>query len=431
MPGPGRHSLGASSLTTRRGAPRAGRKRALIGVVDQMLYSLTNFALTVLIAHQATAGEFGAYSVLLATYLVSSAVNRGISSEPLIVRFSAASADESRRAARAAATRAVSLGVVTGLVLIAIGFGVVGRFADLYLVFGCAVPGLFFQDFLRYAALTLGRPALALANDATVAVVQAALTLCLFVVGRPTPVWLVASWVAAGLCGALVAALSLRVSPNADVVKTVRTSPRLSRQFGLDNFVTQLTQQGAGYLVAAFVGLAAAGGLRAAQTVFTPPATLMLGMQLAVTPELVRLKATSLRRMRAALLQVTTGLLAVSVVYYVLVLLIPARAGSHLFGASWSSAHGLLPLVGVGSIAGGQINAAVSGLRALADGNRTLRARYAGSVVALGITIPATIIGGVQGAAVAIAVGTPLQAMLWWFHVRRSLTEHADVAAPS
>ena len=400
------------------------KRRAVIGMLDQGVYSATNFILTIFVARSSSSVEFGTFSVLVASFLLGSGINRGLSAEPLAIAASDAPREKWRSMSRSAIAVAFLFGVCFAAIL-ASSFALVdsARFFPLCSIFAVALPVLFVQDLLRYAAFAAGTPTAALLNDAAVAVIEVLALGSLVATGAESAELLVAAWAVAGICGALVGLAALGLNP----WPTRQSAPyprRLAWRLGLDNLITQISQHGVTYLVAIIAGLSAAGGFRVAQTVFTPPATLMLGIQAAVTPELVRIRNNSLESFTRAVRRITFGMLAVSASYYVIAVALPDSVGRGLFGESWSSGAGLLALIGVGSIAGSVINVAVAGLRALADGRRTLFARYA-SVVVIALTIvPGVLIGGAKGAAAAVAVGAPVQAWLWRHQLRLSTTDY-------
>ena len=58
------------------------------GVADQTLSSLTNFALTVLVARSLGVTEFGYFAIVLTIYLTSMGLSRAAITSPLSIRFS-------------------------------------------------------------------------------------------------------------------------------------------------------------------------------------------------------------------------------------------------------------------------------------------------------------------------------------------------------
>lgn len=410
----------------------ARRTRTLVGLADQLLYSLTNFLLAILVAHHSTPAGFGRYSILVATFLIASAVNRGLTSEPLVVRFSTADRPAWARAATEGLTLATGFGVVAGLVLFTLALVLLpAAFTSMAAAFSVAMPALFAQDFLRYAALAVGRPGAALTNDMCVAAVQIAISVALAATGQAGAVTFVLAWAAGGLVGAGVGTAVLRVRLTLPNARAVFGHRDLAARLGADNFVAQLVQQSTGYLVAAVSGLAAAGGLRAAQTVFTPPAILSLGAQSALTPEFVRLQSTSLASMRRAMRALTTGLVGFSSVFLAAALVCPNSLGVDLFGASWAQAKPLLLFIGLAMIPGSGVSIpAIVALRALGDARRTLRARTLANLLTLVAVATGAFVGEAKGACIGLSIASTAQAVIWRVQVAASFRERrAQISA--
>lgn len=421
----------AVGALARKGAPL---RRAGLGVVDQGLYSLGNFALTILVARSVSAAGFGAYSIVAVTYLVSIAVIRGLTSETFVVRFSlrprtAREAATWRLGAAAAAGTSLAASVVASAVVLAIGLASgttdpdgIGRAA---LAFAIVLPGLALQDFWRFASLALGRPGFALANDVVVTAFQVAGAGALIATGRTTVVSFVLVWGIGGAVGAVMGAVQLQTVPRPDrVLRWWGDQRDLAGRYVLDDATTQVTQQGSNYVVASIGGLVQSGALRAAMSVFGPPSILNLGVMTGVTPELVRLLRRSPRRFAQAGLLLGAGLGAVGAGWGVVALLLPTSVGRSLFGATWSNVRPLLVFLTIAQVANSVRVAPQASLRALADARRTLHARWMNTVIGLPMTIGAAATGDARWVALAIAVSSPLQAIGWWWLYRRSLADH-------
>lgn len=399
----------------------SGAKRATIGVADQILYSLTSFVMTLLVAHYSTADEFGRFAVLYATYLIAAAVNRGLAAEPLVVRFSTSSARECQLATQEGLALSFAWGLTVAVILCFVTLWLLpAAFLALGITFAAAVPFLFVQDYVRYAALAAARPVVALSNDIVVLIVQGVTAIIVIAAGEQSATVFLVAWCAASFLGGVGGLALLRLRPHPVALRAMWRQSDLATRLALDNLAMQTAQQGTAYVVTAFSGLAAAAGYRAAQTAFTPPALLGQGLQAAVLPELVRLRSTSPAAMRRALYFIAVGLFVVSTMFLVAILVMPRSVGVTLFGPSWSESTPLLLYIGVGMVAGSFVNTAVAGLRALADAARTLRARSAAIAITLGCVIPGGAIDGAKGVAIAIAVAVPAQAATWWIQFELS-----------
>ena len=133
----------------RRLAGPAGR--ASWGLADQALSSLTNFALSLLVAREVGIDQLGVFSLVFATYLLALGVSRSLNSDALAVRYSAAGEPAWREGAAAAAGAAVGLGLAAGLACALAGLVADGLLGDALVVLGLGLPGLLLQDVWRFA----------------------------------------------------------------------------------------------------------------------------------------------------------------------------------------------------------------------------------------------------------------------------------------
>lgn len=397
------------------------RKRAILGISDQLLFSGSNFAVTALAAATESRSDFGAFSLAMATYLLLTVVLRGLTSEPLVVSYSADEGVRRARAVNSGASAALALGIIGGAMVALASIATMGTLSHTLLALACGLAGLSIQDYLRYAALALARPGNALLNDGVQVAVQCGAIVALIHSGHSGVSELVLAWGLSSYAGALVAVITLRVRVSATgVVRWFRENGSLAWKFGLDDFVNQGSQQITSYVVAATAGLSAAGAFRGAQTIFGPAATLAMGVQSAATPELARSLDMSTRRLHRGVILVGVALMVVSVAWSAVALLLPGGIGRTLFGATWSSARPLLPWLAVAQAANSFRFGPVVGLRTLGDGKRTLRARFQGTIPAFVVQVFGAVAGGAIGVAIANAIARPAEATLWWFHYQAS-----------
>src|SRR3984957_9057930 len=126
------------------------------GVADQAMGSLTNFLLNVYVARSLGAAEFGAFSLAYVTYGFAINVSRGLSFEPLLIRFSNTDMKVWRGAASACTGTALIVGLATGTCALAVGTLIGGTTTGpAFLALGLMLPGLLLQDKWRYAFFSL------------------------------------------------------------------------------------------------------------------------------------------------------------------------------------------------------------------------------------------------------------------------------------
>ena len=108
---------GATPRKSRTGlwrGPRQMIRRLSWGVADQIISSLTNAFVSIYIARDLGAVQFGAFSLAYVTYSFALNASRGLATDPLMVRFSYADLPTWRRAVADSTGTAVIVGLVSG-----------------------------------------------------------------------------------------------------------------------------------------------------------------------------------------------------------------------------------------------------------------------------------------------------------------------------
>ena len=176
--------------------------------------SLTNFLLSIYVARYLGATQFGAFSLAYVTYGFAINASRGLSIEPLLIRFSATNPLTWRRATARCTGTALLVGLVTGTCALAAGALVGGTTGLAFVALGLTLPGLMLQDSWRYAFFALGRGHHAFINDTVWAVVQLPSLVFLKMTGHADVFWFVFAWGAAAAVAAAFAPLQARVVPS-------------------------------------------------------------------------------------------------------------------------------------------------------------------------------------------------------------------------
>jgi O-antigen/teichoic acid export membrane protein len=420
-------------MTSRASAP-AGRKwlelvrRAGWGVGDQAFSSLTNFALGILVARTQGPRDFGAFSLAFATYVIALNASRAISTEPLVVRYSAVSLAEWRRATRSATGTALSTGLLAGLGCLVPSLFMGGPLRSAFLALGLTLPGLLLQDSWRFAFFARASGRQAFANDVAWAIVLFPSLGLVVWTGHASVFWLTLAWGGAATAAGIVGALQAHVKPRAlDSPAWLRQQWDLAPRFLGEFMALSGTTQLSFYFIGAIASLEAVGALRAAQILLGPVYAFTIGLRLVATPEVVRLAKQSVGRVRAACAVLSAGLGGATLLWGIAFLLVPARAGAELLGASWQPARrALLPMTLL-MASGGVIGGATAGLRALAAAKRSFRARMFTSSVRIVGGVAGAAFGGMLAAAWGLAITGCLGAFVYWDQLARGLREHASL----
>ncbi len=403
-------------------------------LADQVLASLTNFGLTVLVARSVAPRQFGIFSIIMAAYLLAAFVARGMTSEPLVTRYSAAALPDWVQAVRASTAATGLVGLLLAAIVAGLGLLLPAGPRAVSLALAVVLPGVVLQDHLRFAFFTRGQPKHAFANDLLWTITQFTLIAVVVQRGVHSAPPLVLLWGGSGMVAAAVGLVQLRQWPAPGRLRWWFAEHRtLWRYYVVENSLLQATNLVVLAVVGGLAGLAAAGSLRAAVAIFGPLSVLALGALAGGVPELARLAGRDLRRMRRATLLLGCSLAAATVVWGLTVLLLPDAAGRALFGQTWTLARPILVFTWVDAIGSLFVIGPFAGLRALGNGRRSMRLRAAFSLVRLVIACAGALAGGLRGAVLAFAVMAPVQMAGWWWQftrAQRAASEAAIVVRP-
>jgi O-antigen/teichoic acid export membrane protein len=407
-------------------------------LVDQVISSGTNAALSFLVARSVSSADFGGFAVAFTVFSLSTGVSRAVSTSPMGVRFTSVPPAEFALAAGASVGSAFALGVLTGLGCLVAG-GLVGGAAGVALVaLGVVLPGLLSQDAWRLVFFAEGRPKAAALNDAVWAVFQLGAVGALVVSGSASIGLLVGAW---GLSAGAAAVLGLRQSavrprPTA-TVNWLRTHRNLTGYVLAEYVTLQGAQQAALLVIASVASLEAIGALRGAQVILGPITILSVGVYSFALPEFSRRRSTlSIRGwLRGGLALSAFGIVA-AVSWGSLFFVLPDSVGEALLGASWTGTQSVL----LPSLVGMCGSAAAAGPGTLLLAMDRARVTFWGCTVLafllLTLGVGGVLIGGATGAAWGFAAAFCLMVVPWWTllvrEVRRTVvTASHEVEEPS
>lgn len=413
-----------------RGVRSGGARRARWGLIDQVVSSLTNFAVTAVVAHQTTPAEFGAFSVALVVYICLLWVARSLVGEPFAVRLTAAAQSAKSSAARQASGAALVVGTVAALVIVVTGMTLGSATGRVLITIGIFMPALLIQDCYRYLLISDGRARDAAFNDGAWLVVQSGLVVGLLLAGSAGPVSLTVAFGIGAAVAAVLGACQTAVLPSPSACrKWLRSQRDLIVPFVIELLVVSAAPQLSMVGVAAFGGVVAVGEVRAAIFLLSPPTVLFSGLVLFAVPEAVRLRERSLSALRN-LVVVLAGVMMTLTAGWVIVLeLIPEHLGTVLLRSNWATGHHLLLPVGAFTAFTACMWAALVGLRSLEATGRSMRLRvWVGPATVLSCVV-GTQIGGSEGTAIGLAGSAIFSAVLTWLAFRHALAAHDPTLA--
>lgn len=387
-------------------------------VCDQALSSLTNAALSILVARSVTADAFGAFALCFTIYAIVVGVFRGLIAEPLTVRYSDAPPDTFEQARGNALGSALAGGFVIAIILLALAPTQSELIREPLIALALCMPGLLVQDTIRLAFITEGRPRRAAANDFVWAALQFALVGWLLYADTSSSVPFVLAWGGAAIAAAFYGVAQTRTRPAIRAAgRWVREQLHLSRFFVAEFLAVLGSLQVALIVIAAVDGVDAVGAIRGATVVLGPLNILTFGAFAFSVPELVRRRALPFRQ-HAQLAAAISGTLFVAVaVWSTMMLLLPESIGVELLGDTWHDARAVLAPVSASfaGIAAGL--GPLCTLRAFGAARATFEIGLVIAVLLLGLGTLGVILDGAYGAAVGLAVAQWISVPIVWYRM--------------
>ena len=389
------------------------RRQISWGIVDQGLSSATNFAGSVLAARMLSAHEFGAFAVGFSLYLVSLGVSRSWSSEPLVVRFAAASTKDQETAIRQGAMASIVVGSIVAIGLVVAAVALWTSIGTVLVALALLLPALMLQDFCRYALILQRRSRDAALNDLCWLVVL----LVMFAAARSqhlTAATALICWAMGALVAGLVGLGQLRCLPSRTVVDWFRDHRDLSwkycGEFVLLSGTALLLTVGLG----AVGGLSEAAGFRGAQVALGPLGVLFMGATMQMTPIMAHESKSGLNRLPPIGRRVSGVLGSIAAIWGLVLMFLPDRLGVALLGSSWVATRPLLPFWTAYYFASGLTFGATIGLRACGAAKISLRLRASVAPIGMILGIIGAAVAGPKGASIGLLLGIVIALPLWW-----------------
>lgn len=355
--------------------------------VDHCLFALSNLVITLAVGRAAGAEGLGIFTIAFTTYLVVLGCSRSLASEPLLTSPTAA------RNTEAPSTTIVVVFTCACAVVV----GTVGLLFERgeLVVLAAALPLLTAHDLLRYQAFRRGEPKVAVLLDGGWLLGSVLAWPIVTSSGSPTVGLL--CWAGGALLGVVLSApLSRpRLSPLRTATGWWRRDARpVAMPLLLDSVIVAVSTQAIVFLLATLVGLADLGVLRAGQVYFAPLLLVVTALGLVLVPRLAQRPALAARAVRLAVIASTAS----AVVCAAIIAAEPVLRQLLYAGAID------VPLVLLVPIALQAVFAATAAtFTAVAKARRRAgliaRSRLSSAVVGVAVTMLATIVYGVQGAA--------------------------------
>ena len=398
-------------------------RRLSWGIADQAISSITNFAVSIYVARSLGDVQFGAFSLAYITYPFVLNASRGLATDPLMVRFSSVSLKAWRRAVADCTGTSTVVGLVAGVLVLAVTSLLHGYASLAFLGLGISLPGLMLQDSWRFAFFALGRGSQAFINDCIWAVTLVPGLIIVQRSGHANVFWFILAWGMSATIAAIAGLLQSGVVPKITGTREWLAKQRdLGIRFFVEGSATSGAQQLRSYGVGFILSLAAVGYIQAANTVMGPIMILFLGMGLVTTPEAARILHRSPKRLPLFCMMVSAGLVVAGLAWgVILVVVFPRGLGQIMFGHIWRSTYPLaipqtLYILGMCVVTG-----ASAGLHALGAAQRSMRGMMILSAIYLVLGILGAVVDGTTGAVLGTAIASWTGAVIYWWELRTAM----------
>ena len=394
--------------------------------------SLTNFLLSAYIARNLGATQFGAFSLAYLTYGFANNASRGLSIEPLLVRFSGPELTRWRRAAGGCTGTALLVGLATGSLALVAGALIGGTTGLAFVALGLTLPGLLLQDSWRYAFFAAGRGRHAFVNNTVWALVQIPLLVGLKLTGHANVFWFIVAWGAGAYAGAILGVFQARVVPRlVGATRWLISHRDLGPRYMLENTGNNASGMVVNYSNSSILGLAAVGDIQAANVLMGPFKIIIFGLGMITIPEAAHVLRRSPRRLPLFCLAVSGGLAVAALAWgAVLLVAMPLGLGRLVLGSIAGPAYPLvLPtvLAIAGTCAG--VGPGV-GMHAIGAARRSLRASMWNSALLIPAGIAGALVAGVLGTLYFTAAAAWLTTVMSWWYFRKAMHESSTVPVP-
>jgi O-antigen/teichoic acid export membrane protein len=395
------------------------------GVADQALSSLTNFALTVLVARSVGTTEFGYFAIVFTIYLTGLGLSRAAITSPLTIRFSTRPKQQWQDAVRSATGSVLVFAALMGIACVVAASFVAGPLRGALVALGICFPALLLQDSWRFAFFANGQNVQAFVNDLVWAVALLVLFIAVSLSTFEGVGWFIAAWGGSAAIAGVFGAYQARLIPKPSAALSWWKNHRdLSNWFVYEFLTVSGSVQVATFAIVGILGVQAVGALRAGGVLFGATNIFVMGFGLVAIPEGVRLLSTSVAEFRRSMLSLSGIVAAIALAWGGVLMVLPDSIGTELLGETWPAARQLFLPLALGIVFGSAALGFTSGLRSLAAAKAIFRARLIVTALVLtGVFAGAFIGQSAQGVAWGDAISHALALLVWWWFFRAAVRD--------
>ncbi|PWJ56078.1 Membrane protein involved in the export of O-antigen and teichoic acid [Quadrisphaera granulorum] len=391
---------------------------------DQVLVSLTNMALSVLVVRSLSQEGWGAFSVAFAVYSLVIGGSRALINQPLVVRYTGEGDDRFFEAARASAGAGILLGAAAGIVTAAVGIFTTGASGPSLIVIGLLLPGLLLQDLWRLTFIAEGRPARAVSIDAIWAVTQLVVAGVIIATQNASATNFLLGWGLTALLSGVIGGRMFGGGPRLRSAMAWMAQQKDLTKYYLASFLSVLGANQATILLIAAIGSPIiVGELRGAQVVLGPLNLIGYALSAFAMPEVAR-RGLRGRKALAVGLALSAVMVAAQLAYGLVVLSIPDSWGELAFKQNWDGARGVLGASLVGLVAIGAGFGASTLLVALGFAKQTFWTNLVLGPALIVFGLVGLQMGGAYGAALGLSLAQCVVTPIQWIMVIRLMRRH-------
>jgi O-antigen/teichoic acid export membrane protein len=402
------------------------------GVMDQAMASLTNFLLSVYVARSLGATQFGAFSLTYVTYGFALNWVRGLSIEPLLIRFSHSNMKVWRRAVSRSTGTALLVGLFTGTCALAGGALIGGVTGQAFIALGLVLPALMLQESWRFAFFAVGKGYHTFINDSVWAAVQVPALVVLQLTGHANVFWFVIAWGTGALVSSVLGAFQARVVPSLIGATSWLIAHRdLGPRFLAENAGGNAAGTLQSYGISSLLGLTAVGVINAAGVLMGPFKIIYFGIGLITIPEGAKLLRRSPRQLPRFCVMVSFGLSVLATAWAaVLLIALPLGLGDLMMGSIWRPAYPLVIPTALTILAACASTGASIGLHSMGAARRSMRSTLISAVISATLAIVGAAVWGIYGTVLLAAVGGFIGAAISWHAFVMAMQESGKVQIP-
>lgn len=311
--------------------------RTTWGVLDQLMWSLGNVVLTILVASSVSGAEFGRFSAAFAIVLVVAGSAGALCFEPLVML----DAEDRGRSQPVVLRMAAAIGVGSGLLMAAASV-VFTSLADVMLLLALGLPVYVVMEVLRGTLNYSGHTKLLFELDA----LWTALSILFLLAGRQveaTTGVLGLLWCAAALPSIAIGIRCTRPRSSQTRENVLPTTMRFGPSFVFEYLVSSGIAQLVPIVVAVAATFEAAAELRLIQVAFGPVTALFAGIRVVAMPQL-RDHHRAGGDLRRTVVMMVSALAASALMYGLVLWTVDESLLTRLFGEAWPAAAALLPI---------------------------------------------------------------------------------------